>query len=70
MLVKKEWTYKDWRREALFPLDVQLIHKTLKMIESGRYSVTPQDESLATWEPSIEPNTRLLRAELIMLGRN
>ena len=70
VLVKKEWTYKDLWRDALFPLGVQLILETLKMIEDGRYSITPQDESLATWEPPIEPNTRLLRPELIMLGRH
>ncbi|MGP1565588.1 MAG: formyltransferase family protein [Treponema sp.] len=70
VLVKKEWTYKDLWREALFPLGVQLILETLKMIEDGKYSAIPQDESLATWEPPIEPNTRLLRPELIMLGGN
>ena len=70
VLVKKEWTYKDLWREALFPLGVQLILETLKMIEDGQYSSAPQDESLATWEPPIEPNTRLLRPELIMLGWN
>ena len=48
------WPYKDLRREALFPLGVQLILETLKMTEDGRYSVTSQDESLAAWEPPIE----------------
>lgn len=70
VLVKKVWTYKDLWRDALFPLGVQLILETLKMIEDGKYSAIPQDESLATWEPPIEPNTRLFRPELIMLGRN
>ena len=70
VLVKKEWTYKDLWRDALFPLGVQLILETLKMIEDGKYSAIPQDESLAAWEPPIEQNARLLRPELIMLGRN
>ena len=70
VLVKKEWTYKDLWREALFPLGVQPILETLKMIEGGKYAAIPQDESLATWEPPIEPNTRLFRPELIMLGGN
>ena len=48
------WPYKDLRREALFSLGVQLILETLKMIEDGKYSAMPQDESLASWEPPIE----------------
>ena len=67
VLVKKERTYKDLRREALFPLGIQLILETLQRIETGQYSSAPQNESLAAWEPPIEPNTRLLRPELIML---
>ena len=67
VLVKKEWTYKDLWREALFPLGVQMILETLKMIEDGKYSATPQDESLATWEPPVDQNTRLFRPELMML---
>ena len=63
-----EWTYKDLWREALFPLGVELVLEALKMIEEGRYSATPQDESLATWEPPTEQNTRLFRPELVMLG--
>ena len=59
MLVKNGWTSKNLWREALFPLGVQLILENLKMIEDGRYSVTPQDERLATWEPPIELNTQL-----------
>ena len=69
MLVKKEWTYKDLRRKPLFPLRVQLILETLKMIENDKYSVTPQDESLATWEPPTALDTRPLRPEFIVLGQ-
>lgn len=67
VLVKKEWTYKDLWHEALFPLGVKLVLETLKMIEEGRYSATPQDESLATWEPPTDQRTRLFRPELVML---
>ena len=70
VLVKKEWTYKELWRDALFPLGVELVLETLRRIETGQYSSAPQDESLATWKPPIEPNTRLLRPELIMLGQN
>jgi len=69
VLVKKEWTYKELWREALFPLGVELVLETLRRIETGQYSSVPQDESLVAWEPPIEPNTRLLRPELIMLGQ-
>lgn len=67
VLVKKDWSYKDLWREALFPLGVELILETLKMIEAGKYSAVPQDESLATWEPPFEQNKRLYRPELMML---
>ena len=70
VLVKKERTHKDLWRDALFPLAVELVLETLRRIETGQYSSAPQNESLAAWEPSIEPNTRLFRPELIMLGRN
>ena len=68
VLVKREWTYKDLWREALFPLGVELVLETLRLIESGQYSATPQDESLATWEPPTDQNTRLFRPELVMIG--
>ena len=67
VLVKKDWSYKDLWREALFPLGVELILETLNMIEAGKYSAVPQDESLATWEPPFEQNKRLYRPELMML---
>ena len=68
VLVKREWTYRDLWREALFPLGVELVLETLRVIEAGQYSVTPQDESLATWEPPADQNTRLFRPELVMIG--
>lgn len=67
VLVRRDWTYRDLWREALFPLGVDLVLETLRMIEEGRYSATPQDESLATWEPPVDQNTRLYRPELMML---
>ena len=67
VLVKRERTYKDLWREALFPLGVKLVLETLRMIESGRYGATPQDESLATWESPADHNARLFRPELVML---
>lgn len=67
VLVKREWTHRDLWREALFPLGVELVLETLRLIESGQYSATPQDESLATWEPPADPTARLFRPELVML---
>ena len=53
-ILEEKGVNKDLRRKPLFPLGVQLILETLKMIENGKYSVTPQNESLATWELPIE----------------
>lgn len=67
VLVKKKWSYNELWREALFPLGVELILDALNLIEKGQYKTTPQDETLATWEPPVEQNTRLFRPELMML---
>ena len=53
-MLEEKGENKDLRRKPLFPLRVQLILETLKMIENDKYSVTPQNESLAAWEPLIE----------------
>ncbi|MCH5291069.1 MAG: hypothetical protein J1D88_04820 [Treponema sp.] len=56
VLVKRRWTYRDLWREALFPLGVELVPKTLRLIEGGQVQRAPQDESLATWEPPTDQN--------------
>lgn len=55
-----------WRRD-LFPMGVALIDKTLKDIEAGRLIMEPQDETLATWEPSWE-RPPLYRPGLLKIG--
>jgi methionyl-tRNA formyltransferase len=41
-------------RERLFPLGLTLLKRVLEDVEAGRMLYEPQDESLATWEPSWE----------------
>ena len=44
---------KLWQRELL-PMGVRLVMQTLADIESGVIIRVPQDEALATWEPSLD----------------
>lgn len=55
-----------WRK-ALMPMGLRLFNKVLDDISAGVLVKVPQDESLATWEPSLSP-PRLHRPDLIMLG--
>lgn len=50
-------------RDTLAPMGVRLILKVLSDIERGVVAMIPQDESLATWEPSMD-SQRLHRPEL------
>lgn len=50
-------------RDHLFPLGLALFARVLSDIEGGHVAYVPQDESLATWEPSWE-RPRLHRPEL------
>jgi methionyl-tRNA formyltransferase len=50
-------------RERLFPLGLRLIASVLADIDAGLVVCVPQDEALATWEPSWE-RPRLHRPEL------
>lgn len=55
------WMYK------LFPLGVRLFRKTLADIAEGVVVAVPQDEDLATWEPSWERQP-LRRPDLTLIG--
>lgn len=55
-----------WRRD-LQPMGVRLILKTLADIERGTLVRVPQDETLATWEPSWE-RSPLFRPDLPRIG--
>lgn len=54
-------------RESLFPLGVALLNKVLTDIENGKIVRIKQDESVATFEPALNP-PRLFRPELIQLS--
>jgi methionyl-tRNA formyltransferase len=56
-----------WRRE-LFPLGIDLLARVLRDLERGIVVEVPQDESVATWEPSWE-RPPLHRPELPQIGR-
>ena len=55
-----------WRRE-LQPMGIRLLAHVLKQIGAGQIVEVPQDETLATWEPSFDP-PRLRRPDLPQLG--
>jgi methionyl-tRNA formyltransferase len=54
-------------REVLMPLGLRLIKRVLADLSGGRKVAVPQDESLATWEPSWD-RTPIFRPELPELG--
>lgn len=57
---------KLWRRD-LQPMGLRLFENTLTDISGGRLVMVDQDESLATWEPSID-RPPLYRPDLPMIG--
>lgn len=54
-------------REKLFPLGVKLLAKALADLERGVIIAIPQDESLATYEPSLD-RPPVFRPDLPQLG--
>lgn len=65
--VRPEWTANDLWAEELFPMGVRLIRRTLKDLDSGVIVAVPQDDALATVEPSWDA-PRLHRPELPAIG--
>lgn len=55
-----------WRRELL-PIGLKLFEKVLKAIELGVLIKMPQNEKLATWEPSWERQP-MTKPDLIQIG--
>lgn len=55
-----------WRRD-LQPMGLRLLERTLTDIARGVLVQVPQDHTLATWEPSLNPPP-LYRPDLLMLG--
>jgi methionyl-tRNA formyltransferase len=66
LLVPPGATARSLWRDHLAPLGLRLIRKTLDDLDRGIVVCVPQDESLATWEPSWE-RPRLHRPELLEL---
>jgi methionyl-tRNA formyltransferase len=60
-------TARSLWREVLFPLGLRLIGRVLADLSAGRKVAVPQDESLATWEPSWD-RAPIFRPELPELG--
>lgn len=54
-------------REKLQPMGVRLLERALTDIARGVLVQVPQDDTLATWEPSLNPPP-LRRPDLLMLG--
>jgi methionyl-tRNA formyltransferase len=67
--VRPGWTASDLWRERLFPMGVQLLRQVVwDLVMGGKVVMVPQDEALATWEPSWQ-RPPLHRPELPELGR-
>ena len=66
--VRPEWTAADLWREALQPMGISLLRKTLADVKAGRLVRVKQDHTLATWEPSID-QPALYRPDLPQIGR-
>lgn len=54
-------------REHLQPLGVDLLCKTLRDIAGGKLVRVPQDHTIATWEPALDPPA-LYRPDLPQIG--
>lgn len=67
VFVKPEWAAGDLWREALQPLGIGLLRKTLGDIGRRVIVRVPQDHRLATWEPSLNPPP-LYRPDLLQIG--
>jgi len=62
-------TAADLWRDKLFPMGVNLISKVLGDLARGVLVAVPQDEAMATWEPSFERQP-LRRPDLLLIGQS
>jgi methionyl-tRNA formyltransferase len=65
--IRPEDTAQSLWFDKLQPLGLRLFEKVLTDISGGRLVKTPQDESLATWEPSWE-RPPIMRPDLLQIG--
>lgn len=63
VLVPAGSTASSLWRDLLFPLGIKLLLRALRDLSAGRIVAVPQEEDLATWEPSWE-RAPLFRPEL------
>lgn len=61
-------TPEDLWRDKLFPMGVRLFASVLNDISSGHIIAVPQEQCVATWEPSWE-RPPLRRPDLLMIGQ-
>lgn len=66
VIVPPDSTAESLWREHLAPLGVQLLLRVLNDLDKGLRIMVPQDESLASWEPSMDTQL-LFKPELIAL---
>jgi len=60
-------TARDLWQKKLMPMGLRLLRAVIADVGAGVAVRRPQDESLATWEPSLDP-PRLHRPDLVLLG--
>jgi methionyl-tRNA formyltransferase len=65
--VRPEWGALDLWREELAPMGLRLLARALSDVDAGRIVRVPQDHSLATWEPALDPPP-LFRPDLDLIG--
>lgn len=65
--VRPGWSASDLWREELFPMGIRLLRESVLEVLAGAVRAVPQDEALATWEPSWE-RPPLYRPELPEIG--
>jgi len=66
ILVPPDSTAESLWREHLAPLGVQMLLRVVNDLANGVRIMVPQDESLATWEPSMDAQL-LFKPELVAL---
>jgi len=66
-LIEPGETAEDLWRDKLFPMGVRLFARVLADIAEGTVVAVPQEETVATWEPSWE-RPPLRRPDLTMIG--
>ena len=74
-IAAQEWCFipdgisaRDLWRETIMPIGLRLISRAVELAATGRIVATPQNTSLATWEPAIDGVPPLWRPDVPMLG--